>query len=441
MTTRRLFLVAVLLPTVTSGLGIDGGAIFQIVAARNLGLSARAMGIAFGLGIVSVPVQLMAARLPLGRARSNLQLFLVVAAVQCAVLGVLVATLDPGDRLAVIALAVTVLAEITLSVLYATSWQPLLSVSLASEARQRVNSRGIAAGGATKAAAALVVGVVVGRARVAFYAVFAAVAIGLALSLRPVPNPVVPPRPADGESGSEPGGESGAASGGEPVAYHARIPAAMRPVYLAVGLVAAGAWPLFIVYVDKVLWPTINLGVVAAVQLSGSLLAASLWRATSADVAVRARWGAAASLAAVLALASVRAPVDGQVEQLVFFVATAGAAAATSTMFFTLLESAHRAIDAHSAVRAMTVYDVVASTSMQAGLLAGGFLIAASHGGRFDAYRLYLVVSASAVVVVLTTLGRPRPGRRPTARSDSGAASAPGPGAAAPSARPRSPDG
>jgi hypothetical protein len=395
---RRFLVVAVLVPTVTSSLGIDGGAIFQIVATRNLGLSARALGIAFGLGVVSVPVQLLAARLPLWRARRNLRLYLSLIALQCAALGLLVATIDAGDRLAVIALAITVLAEVNLSVLYATSWHPLMRVSLSPEGRQRVSSRGGALSGATKALAALLVGVIAGRARAGFYAVFACIAVFLALALRPVPDPPVTPAPSPDD---------------------ARIPAAMRPLYLATSLLAAGAWPLFIVYVDKVLWPTINLGLVAAVQLSGSLLASALWRATTADLAVRARWAAAASTAAVVALALIDAPVNGSLEQLVFFAATAGAAAATSTMFLTMLELAHRAIDAHSAVRAMTVFDIVASTAMQAGMLAGGFLIAASGGGRFDVYRLYLVVVSAAV---LTTLAPRRPARPPAAPPGTGAA-------------------
>jgi hypothetical protein len=422
---RRLFVVAVLLPTLTSAIGIDAGAIFQIAALENLGLTPRALGIAFGLGIVSVPVQLWAAHMPLRRARANLRLYAALVAVMCAVMAVLVAVLHVGDRLAVLALVVTVVAEITLSVLYATSWQPLVSFTLTSEGRQRLNARGGAAAGGLKAAAALLVGAVAGRARAGFFALFAAVAVGLMVLLGRVPAP----------DHAEPDPSAGATQ-------RTPIPDAMKPLYLTVGLVAAGAWPLFIVYVDNVLWPAINLGLVAAVQLTGSLLAAALWRSTAADVGARARWGSAASALAVVSLATLPAPVSSAAEQLVFFAALATAAAATTTVFLTLMELSHRVIDARTAVRSMTVYDVVASTSMQAGLLAGGFLVAASHGGRFDAYRVYLVAMAAAALAVVSraTSAPPGPVPPPAGRAESGAGSAPGPGAAAPPA-PLPPEG
>jgi hypothetical protein len=57
--------VALTMPALKSAVGIDGGAIFQILAAEDLGLDPRAIGIAFAMGVVSVPIQLLAARLPL----------------------------------------------------------------------------------------------------------------------------------------------------------------------------------------------------------------------------------------------------------------------------------------------------------------------------------------------------------------------------------------
>ncbi len=74
------------------------------------------MGVAFGLGVLSVPVEIWAARLPLWRARRNLRTFLMAAAAQVWVLAVLVASGD-GSGVAGLALAVTVVAEISLSVL------------------------------------------------------------------------------------------------------------------------------------------------------------------------------------------------------------------------------------------------------------------------------------------------------------------------------------
>ena len=372
-TQRRLFTVAVALPTITTSLGIDGGPIFQIAATENLGLSSRALGIAFGLGILSVPLQLWAARLPLHRARRHIQLFLAVASAMCVVMAVLVAA---GDDLAWVALGLTVLAEISLSVLYATSWQPLVSSSLSTEARQRLNSKGYSAAGATRAGAALLFGAVGQAARVAFYAVAAAVAVGLA-------------RVLGGVDFSRPDAQERA------ITRKVAVPPAMRPLYVAVGLTAAGAWPLFIVFVDKVLWPDVNLGLVAAVQVTGSLLAAAFWRSTAGDVAGRARWAATTSLVAAAVLAAIPGRVDSAGEQVAFFAATAGAAAATTIVFLTIMEMAHRVIDADTSVRAMTFYDVVASTSMQAGLLVACFVIEAGS----MPYRLYLVGMSAATLV------------------------------------------
>ena len=71
-------------------LGIDGGPIFQILAVENLGLSAAAIGLAFGFGVVSLPIQLYASRFPIERAWRNVQISLVLAALQAWVLAVLV---------------------------------------------------------------------------------------------------------------------------------------------------------------------------------------------------------------------------------------------------------------------------------------------------------------------------------------------------------------
>ncbi len=62
-------------------------------------------------------------------------------------MALLLAVVEQRTRPVVIALALTVAAEIALSVLYATSWQPLLAHGLPSDIRQRLNARGRAAGG------------------------------------------------------------------------------------------------------------------------------------------------------------------------------------------------------------------------------------------------------------------------------------------------------
>lgn len=131
--------IAVAMPALKSVLGIDGGAIFQIIAAEELGLDATAIVTAFAMGVLSVPGQLLAARLPLWRARRHLQIFVVTVAVQCAVLAALVGIRAVDERLAVVALGVTVVAEICLSVLYAPAWQPLVRHTLDTKRRQAVN--------------------------------------------------------------------------------------------------------------------------------------------------------------------------------------------------------------------------------------------------------------------------------------------------------------
>lgn len=380
-TRTRLLIAALLAPTATKALGVDGGAIFQIAATENLGLSPRAVGIGMGLGVLSVPIQIWAARLPLSRAKRNLQLYFLLVAAQCAVMAVLVAAVDNGSRLAVLALAVTVLAEINVSVLFATTWQPLLAFTLTPQERQGIQSRGSAASGLVNAASALLFGAVGRAVRVVFYAVAAAVTAGLAAVVDPVPAPAGPAAATADDADDD-----------NAAAAH-DTPAAKAPPFAAIGIAAAGlTWPLFIVFVDQVLWPDINLGLVAAVQVSGGLLASALWRTTTADVGMRARLAGAGSLAAAIGIALIPGRIDNPTEEAVFFACAAGAAAATTIVFLSLIELAHRAIDEHTAVRAMTIYDVVASTSMQAGLLAAGFLISAGS----MPYRVYLVVMAVA---------------------------------------------
>ena len=393
--TRPFWAAALALPTINAAVGIDGGAIFQIFATENLGIGSRALGIAFGMGILSVPVQLWAARLPLWQARRNLQLHLFLTALEVAILAGLVAALGPGDPLVIAALIITVLGEINVSVLYATTWQPLRSYALTTIERQRLGSRGAALSGAFKAVAAVVFGAGGTGVRVALLAAGALGALALAASLRKIPVPDRPP-PSDPA---------------EPAPARVRVPDGMRPLYIAVGLTAAGAWPLFLVYASKVLWPTVNLGILAAVQLGGSLLAAASWRATAGEVAGRARWAALVSAAATVLVAAVPAPVVDPVEKAAVLVAAVAASAATTIVFFTIMELAHRVIDERTSVRSMTIYDVVASTSMQAGLLVSGFLVAlsADHDWRVDPYKAYLVFTALAVFAVFSRIAPRRP--------------------------------
>lgn len=392
----RFVAIVMTMPTLSSALGIDGGAIFQIVAVESLGLDPRAIGIAFGMGTLSIPVQLAAARLPLWRARRNLQLYLGLAGIGCGVLATLVAMDVAGETVATVALGVTVLAEINVSVLYAPAWQPLLQFALTSEERQRVNSRGRAAGGLVVAATLIVFGAVGDGVRTLLLALIGTVAVVLASTARRLPAPARPLE-ADLEQAAP--------------AHRRALPPVMTSIYLTLSLTGlAATWPLFLVYAREALWPTVNLGVLGAVQLAGSLLAAATWRTTHADPTPRAVRAGLVLVGAALALAAVRAPVTNRVEEVATIAAFATAAAATATIMMALLERAHHEIDNETSVKAFTILDVVASTSLQTGLLLGGFLVSASVGRAgwlLDPYRIYVLAGATAVCVALAVLARP----------------------------------
>lgn len=62
---RRFLVLSLTVPSTASALGVDGGVIFQILAVEDPELSPAAIGTALGLGVVSIPLQLWAARMPL----------------------------------------------------------------------------------------------------------------------------------------------------------------------------------------------------------------------------------------------------------------------------------------------------------------------------------------------------------------------------------------
>ncbi|MEZ5219786.1 MAG: hypothetical protein R2715_25145 [Ilumatobacteraceae bacterium] len=115
--------VTLLLPTLAATLGIDGGAIFQILAIENLGLSRQRSASPSGSAWRN---RSRSRRTYLGRrARSNVQLFL--SSLRRRRLLAALVGFGATDGIAATALVITVLAEISLSVLFATAWQPLLS--------------------------------------------------------------------------------------------------------------------------------------------------------------------------------------------------------------------------------------------------------------------------------------------------------------------------
>jgi hypothetical protein len=383
--------VALTMPALKSAVGIDGGAIFQILATEDLGLDPSAIGIAFAMGVVSVPVQLLAARRPLWRARRQLQIFLALAAIQCWVLALLVAFNVAGEQVALVALGVTVVAEISVSVLYAPAWQPLLKFALTSEHRQAVNSRARAVGVLLVAATVILFGAVGGALRTSILVLVGAIAALLATTASRLPAPAGPDRrDADVPFIRQ---------------RPAPLPAQLKSIYIVLGLSGlAATWPLFLVYAHEVLWPTANLGLLGAVQLGGSLLAAATWRTTKADLASRASRACGLQLTAVAALAAVCAPVTSRLEEIATVVALAAGAAAAATIALSLLEDVHRQVDNETAVKALTILDVIESSSLQVGLLIGGFLVSASAGRAdwfLDPYRLYLLTATILMFLAL----------------------------------------
>ena len=379
----------ILTPLVGASLGVDGGPIFQILAIENLGLSATAIGIAFGLGVASLPIQLYASRIPIERARRNVQIFLALAALQAWLLALLVGIGATGG-FAAIALGVTITAEISVSVLYATAWQPLLASGVGTHGRQQLNStwRAIAHG---VLAGALVLFTALGTGgRSLFLIAIGALAIATAIGL----NAIDPPSPAQSDSAKS------ATSTGSTKSGTALAPAT-RVVLVVFAAINIGAIPLWLVYLNKVLWPTANLGVIAAVQTVASMSALLTWKSTAGDVTRRALVAAGVTLAAAISIAALDGPVGSGVQQAIVVGATAAMAGGATTARIAMLEATHRVVTPANTVRAFTLLDVVASTSLQAGLLISGFLITASadfQTSLTDPYRAFVLISTAGIV-------------------------------------------
>lgn len=381
--------VTILVPLLGAALGIDGGPIFQIIAVENLGLSPAAIGTAFGLGLLSLPLQLWAARLPLARARRNVQLFLVIAAVQSWTLAALVGFRVTG-RAASTALVITVTAEIALSVLFATAWQPLLSSRLRPSDRQRVNTLWPATARGLLAGSLVVFSALTGDGRAWFLVLVGVLPLAAAVALRSV-KPLAP-----AETGTEPEPSKLAVT-----TASVSVPAAMRMVLLVFGALNLGALPLWLVYLDEVLWPTANLGVVGALQTVASVTALLAWRPTEGTLTNRAQVAAGVTLLGSVGLLVVNAPVTTPAAEAVVLVVTVLMAAGVTTVRIAMLESAHRIVTEATSVRSFTLLDVVASSSLQLGLFVGGLLIAASTPGSIDVYRAFVIATTVVAVVVV----------------------------------------
>lgn len=370
----------VLVPTLAAAVGLDGGPIFQIFAIENLELTPQQLGIAFGVGIVSLPIQIAAARIPLRWARRNAQLFFITLAIQCGILAALVGAGATGT-MALIALGVTVIAEIGVSVLYAPAWQPLMSMSLTGLQRQRLNSRWPALARGLLAGALILFEAFDNSERAWFLLACGVLAALSAASLYAIPKPEQPdqepqedepPPPAQAEKSS------------------------YRKILVTVAAVNLGALPLWLVYLETSLWPQANLGLVGAVQTVSSLVALLTWRATEGELAQRGRLAAIALTIAGIAAASLAGPVDDNIEIAMVYGVTVAITVSVTVIRLVMLEELHRKASSTTSVRAFTMLDVVASTSLQIGLVAAGFLILPTNTFPYRAFLLIAAIAATA---------------------------------------------
>jgi len=387
---RRYIPATIVGSLATASLGVDGGSIFQILAIENLGLSATAIGIAFGLGVASLPIQIYASRIPIERARRNLQIFFVLAALQAWLLAVLVAVGATGS-FATVALGVTITAEISVSVLFATAWQPLLASGVDTHGRQQLNSTWSAIARGILAGAVLLFGVLDSGGRTVFLLVIGALAVAVAFGLNAIDPP--PPAPTLGQE-----------STGSARSTTALAPAT-RVALVVFATINIGAIPLWLVYLNKVLWPTVNLGAIAAIQTVASVAALLAWKSTDGDVTRRALIAGVVTIAAAASIVALDGPLDSRIQQAIVVVATAAMAGGATTARIAMVEATHRVVTPANTVRVFTLLDVVASTSLQAGLLVSGFLITASATSETsftDPYRAFvLIASATTVPAIL----------------------------------------
>ena len=381
----RFVPVALTKPVLAAALGIDGGVIFQILAVENLGLSPAAIGTAFGLGLISLPFQLWAGRMPLRLAKRNVQIFLVLAAIQSAFLAWLLAVGATGG-FAATALVVTVTAEVTISVLYVTAWQPLLSTRVTTRDRQRINAGWNALGRGLLAGFLIVFSAVEVTGRALLLVVLSLIAIGAAASLRRIT--VVDPRIL-------------ATSQRQPLKKPLRLSSGMWWILLSFTTLNLGALPLWLVYLSQVMWPTANLGVIGAIQTISIVAALIAWRTTDGALGRRAIIGVLLTLGGSVALLGVGRVADSAGERTAVLIVTVVMTFGMMYASLALLEMAHRLVlEQDHVVRVFTLLDVVDSSSLQLGLFVGGLLATWSAGVLDWTPYVAFVVTMSALAVV-----------------------------------------
>lgn len=355
--------VALTKPMLAAALGIDGGAIFQILAVENLGLSPAAIGTAFGLGLMSLPLQLWARRMPLRLARRNLQIFLVLAAIQGALLAWLLAVGATGGHAAT-ALVVTVTAEVAISVFFATAWQPLLSTRARSRDRQRINAGWTAVGRGLLAGLLVVFSAANAAGRSVLLVALSLVAIGVTANLgRITVAEVNTPASPTSHSNARP----------------QLLTPAMQWILSSLIAINLGALPLWLVYLSQIMWPTADLGAIGAIQATAVVAALLAWRTTEGDVGRRAMVGVLLVLLGSVALLGVGKSAESSGEHAAVVAVTVAMTFGMMYASLALLEMAHRLVgEQDGVVRTFTLIDVVDSSSLQMGLLIGGLLVTLS---------------------------------------------------------------
>jgi hypothetical protein len=184
-------------------------------------------------------------------------------------------------------------------------------------------------------------------------------------------------------------------------------------LFVVLGIASFGEMPLWLVYLDTVLWRDANLGLVAAIQIVAVMVAMLAWRPTERDVTGRALAAAVVTLAGTALIVIIQGPNPDRTGQALLLVATALTAIGVTTTNLALLELFHRSVNNRTAVRTFTMLDVVGSTSLQAGLAAAGFLITASTSTGswpIDPYQILITSAALTTLVATLQLRRPSSG-------------------------------
>ncbi len=387
------FAFVVLLPLLGASLGVNGSAVFQIIAIEEFGLTSRQVGWAIGLGAISIPFQIWAGRIPLRAAHRNLRLFVFLMSAMSLLMAWLI--VGPGSTTFVVAcvIAIAVLAELAVSVLFATSFQPLLTTTVGPQFRQRLNAQGRAAGGVLAIGLVVLVGWTSTSGRIGILIGLAAMGALLTPAISRLRRPALSSTSV--VASSAPGD----------------VDSSLKWIFAAIGISVLPAWPFFVTYASDSFWPSANLGLVGAALVVGGLGAAALWQPTVDGLLRRARWGAVAVLGCGLALIPFRSPITEMRTGAIALAILVAATAAGTVVRMSLLEMAHAQSDESTSVAVLTRLDVIASTSMQIGFLAGGYLIDLSVGSTWiaDPFQLSLVGGGGLLVAALTRVHQPSP--------------------------------